>query len=102
MDIERRTYLEILEEKRLEVLKAIKPICDVFGIKDYDYEVSDKGQSETLRLNQTRICCSCNSIFAIQQELTGYIFVNTWKGRSLGAFENQTKNVIKRYWIKED
>ena len=73
MDIER------LKEKRLEALKAIKPICDVFGIKDYDYEVSDKGQSETLRLNQTRIGCSGNSIFAIEQELIGYIFVKMWK-----------------------
>lgn len=92
---------EYLEQKRLEVLKAIKPICDVFGIKDYDYEVSDKGQSEALRLDQTRIGCSCNSIFAVEQELIGYIFVKMWKDRSLGAFENQTKSVIKRYWIKE-
>ena len=90
---------EYLEEKRLDVLKEIKPICDVFGIKDYDYEVSDKGQSETLRLNQTRIGCSDNSIFAIEQELIGYIFLKMWKDRSLGAFENQVKCVIKRYWL---
>jgi hypothetical protein len=93
--------IEYLEQKRLEVLKDIKPICEAFGIQDYDYEVSDKGQSETLRLNQTRIGCSCNSIFAIEQELIGYIFVKMWKDRSLGAFENQTKRVIKRYWLED-
>lgn len=102
MNIERRTNLEILQEKRLEVLKAIKPICEAFGIKDYDYIVKNEGQKETLVVEGTKIGCSCNSIYAVKQELIGYIFVGMWKDRSLGAFDTQVKNVIKRYWIKED
>lgn len=93
--------IECLEQKRLEVLKAIKPICEAFGIKDYDYIVKNEGQKEILVVEGTKIGCSCNSILAIEQELIGYIFVKMWKDRSLGAFENQTKSVIKRYWIKE-
>ena len=92
--------MEQLEAKRIEVLEAIKPICEAFKINDYDYEVKDSGQRETLRIGNTRIGCSCNSISAVIDELVGYIFIMRWKDRYLGAFSIQTKNVIKRYWIK--
>ena len=92
--------MEYLESKRTDVLKVIKPICEAFNIKDYDYEVKDYGQRETLRIGNTRIGCSSNSIGAVIEELVGYIFIMTWRQRSMGAFENQTKSVIKRYWIK--
>ena len=92
--------MEYLESKRTDVLKVIKPICEAFNIKDYDYEVKDYGQREILRIGNTRIGCSCNSISAVIEELVGYIFIMTWRQRSMGSFENQTKSVIKRYWIK--
>ena len=92
--------MEQLGAKRIEVLEAIKPICEAFKINDYDYEVKDSGQRETLRIGNTRIGCSCNSISAVIEELIGYIFIARWKDRYLGAFSIQTKNVIKRYWIK--
>ena len=76
--------MEDLEAKRIEVLEAIK----------------DSGQRETLRIGNTRIGCSCNSISAVIEELVGYIFIARWRDRNLGAFSIQTKNVIKRYWIK--
>ena len=94
--------MEYLERKRLEVLKEIKPICEAFDIKDYDYIVSPTGQTEILRVYDTKIGCSRNSILAVRQELIGLIFIKEWcRYRSLGAFSTQTKNVIKRYWIKE-
>lgn len=92
--------MERLEAKRIEVLEAIKPICEAFKIKDYDYEVKDTGQTETLRIGKTRIGCSCNSISAVIDELVGYIFIIRWRDRDLGAFSVQTTNAIKRYWIK--
>ena len=95
-------YLKYLESKRLKVLERIKPICEAFGILDYDYEVKTAGQTETLRINGARIGCSSNSINAVVQELVGYIFLLHWRGRSLGAFETQVKNQIKRYWIKKE
>jgi hypothetical protein len=89
-----------LQEKRIQVLEEIKPICEVFGIKDYDYIVYEKNRRETLIINDTSIGCSCNSIDAVVDELIGYIFINRWcRHRSLGAFGTQTKNVIKRYWL---
>lgn len=89
---------DYLIEKRIEVLEAIKPICEAFGIEGYDYEIDDG--RETLRINNTGIGCSCNSISAVVDELVGYIFINTFcKNRSLGAFEKQVKNRIKEYWI---
>jgi len=98
-DKEMNDQLERLKEKRLKVLEAIKPICEAYGIDDYDYEIETYGQREVLRIYDTFIGCSCNSIFAVKQELTGYIFLSMWKERSLGAFGTQTKNEIKRYWI---
>ena len=92
---------EILEQKRVEVLEAIKPICELFNIVDYDYMVKEEGQTEILRLNHTYIGCSLNSIFAIKSEIIGYVFIAMWEGR-MGAFEKQTTNRIKRYWEKEE
>lgn len=95
--------MKYLEEKRLKVLEEIKPICEAFAITDYDYEINAKGQREVLRIYNTRIGCSCNSISAIEEELIGWIFVNTFvKNRGLGAFKYQTLSYIKRYWIKEE
>ena len=40
---------------------------------------------------------------AIVDELINYIWCETFaNNRSLGAFEKQTMNVIKNYWIKEN
>lgn len=88
---------EYLAKKRLEVLEAIKPICEAFKIADYDYEV--EGSRERLRIYDTRIGCSCNSIKAVIDELVGYIFVCRFRERCLGAFKAQTFNRIKEYWI---
>jgi len=94
--------MEYLEAKRIEVLEAIKPICEAYGIVDYDYEVKETSQTEVLRIETVRIGCSSNSISAVIQELTGYIFIMTWRQRHLGAFAKQTKNVIRRYWLTEE
>ena len=92
--------MEYLKEKRIKVLKAIKPICDVFEISDYDYIIKESGQTETLRIYDVKIGCSCNSIDAVKNELIGFVFLRTFaRDRSLGAFDTQTRNVIKRYWI---
>ena len=94
--------MEYLENKRLEVLEAIKPICEAFNIGDYDYLIKSSGQRETLRIGDIHIGCTSNSISAVIQELVGYIFITTWRGRGLGAFDTQAKNVIRRYWIEGD
>ena len=94
--------MEYLERKRAEVLQELKPICDAFGINDYDYIIKKTGQKETLRIGEIRIGCSNNSISAVIDELIGYIFITRWcRNRSLGTFRTQAKNQIKRYWIKE-
>ena len=89
---------EYLVTKRLDVLKTIKPICEAFGISDYDYEIENN--HEILRINNVRIGCSCNSMSAIIDELVGYIFVRRFRERYLGAFKVQTFNRIKEYWIE--
>jgi len=87
-------------DKRDKVLKAISPIMEAFDIKDYDYEVNNI--KETLRIYNTRIGCTANSIDAIIDEIIGYIFINRWcRYRSLGTFSTQAKNAIKRYWEKD-
>jgi len=92
--------IEYLEKKRMEVLEAIKPICEVHNIKEYDYVVKETGQSETLILNGVKIGCSSNSISAIIDEVIGYLFIERWcHHRYLGTFSTQSQNVIKRYWL---
>ena len=91
-----------LEEKRLNVLAAIKPICEAFNITDYDYEVKDEGQTEVLRLGTTRIGCSSNSILATTDELIGYIFWQRWsRNRSLEFNDKKIKKIIQIYWLKD-
>lgn len=88
-----------LEQKRKEVLKEIEPICKAFNIQDYDYIIKDG--REVLRIYDTYIGCKGNSISAITDELIGWIFVKIYcKNRSIGAFEKQTLNVIRKYWIE--
>lgn len=90
-----------LIEKREEFLKEIKPICEVFGIKEYDYVVDVEKGSEKLKLNDTLIGCASNSVSAVVDELIGYIFIKRWcRNRHLGAFSKQSQNVIKQYWNK--
>lgn len=89
-----------LQKKRIEVLKAIKPICEAFKIKDYDYVIQETGQIETLVLNGQKIGCSCNSIDAVINEVIGYIFVKIYcRNNYIGAFRTQTLNVIRQYWL---
>lgn len=81
-------------------MNAIEPICNVFNIKDYDYEIKETGQRETLRIGNVKIGCSCNSISAVIDELIGYIFIVRWcKNRYLGTFSTQCKNVIRQHWF---
>ncbi|MER2060521.1 MAG: hypothetical protein ABTA16_16995 [Niallia sp.] len=89
---------EYLVKKKLKVLETIKPICEAFGIKDYDYEI--ESNRERLRIYDTKIGCSCNSIDGVVDELVGYIFVCRFRERPLGAFKVQTFVKIKEYWIK--
>ncbi|MDD3138936.1 MAG: hypothetical protein PHX08_08195 [Lachnospiraceae bacterium] len=92
--------MEYLQKKRLQVLEEIRPICDVFNIKDYDYIIQENGQREILRIYDIKIGCSCNSISAVKNELIGFIFLRTWgRDRSMGAFDKQSRNVIKQYWM---
>ena len=95
--------MEYLTKKRTEILEKIKPICEAFGITNYDYLIKETGQTETLVINNTKIGCSSNSVSAVVDELIGYLFIQRWcKNRHLGTFSTQSQNVVTRYWITED
>lgn len=85
--------------KRETVLETIKPICEAFGIADYDYICND--EQERLVIEGTQIDCRCNSIGATVRELIVFIFV-TYGSDKLGAFKAQTLNQLKRCWIEEE
>ena len=89
-----------LTDKRIEALHTIKPYCDLFGIDNYDYFVNTNTGGEILKLNQTYIGCTANSMSAIADEVIGYIIINRYcKNRSLGCFKTQTMNEIRSFWI---
>ena len=95
---ERIKYLK--EKKRLEVLKEIKPICEVFNI-EYDYVIGKYGDfSETLILNGQDIGCSMNSISAVKEEVIGYIFVKHYCIQRWWYHKPQTLKHIKQYWVE--
>lgn len=94
MKKDKKARLEYLKKKRLEVLEEIKPICETFNI-EYDYVILPNGDEELL-LNNIKICCSCNSVSAVKEEVIGYIFVehyNRW-----WYHKPQTIAHIKQYW----
>ena len=64
------------EKKRETVLETIKPICEAFGITDYDYKIKDVGRTykaETLIVEGEQLACSANSIAATVRTLVNYI-----------------------------
>ena len=85
--------------KRETVLNTIKPICDAFGIKDYDYILNDN--KERLVIEGTQIGCACNSIGATVRELITYLFV-VYSSDRLCALKTQTLNQLKAYWITDN
>lgn len=94
-----KNRMEELKEKRIEVLEAIKPICEAFDL-EYDYIVKEEGQTETLVLNGQKIGCSYNSVSAVINEVIGYIFVKIYcRDNWIGHFRTQTLNIIKQYWL---
>lgn len=90
-------HQKYLEEKRTEVLRMVAPICEAFGIKDYDYDLSNKDERLVLN-NEVSIGCKATSLERIKTELVGYIFVCHYKRENLGPFETQVMNQVKRYW----
>ena len=88
--------IKYLYEKWEEILKKIKPICEVFSI-ECDYAIGRYGDfSETLILNGQEICCSMNSISAVKEEVIGYIFVNHYN--RWWYHKPHTLKAIKSYW----
>lgn len=86
-------------KKEREVKRAIKPLCKSFKIK-YEY-VDVLPLKEILILDGQKILCTGNSVEQIRDKVIGYIFAEIYcKNNSIGAFQKQTLNVIKKDWIK--
>lgn len=84
-------------KREREIKKAIKPLCKIFNIKYY-YFIFAEGL-EVLCLNDQRIVCTGNTIEQIRDKVIGYIFAEIYcKNNSIGAFQKQTLNVIKKDW----
>ena len=84
-------------KKEREIKKAIKPLCKMFKIK-YNYFIFAEGL-ELLYLNDQRIKCTGDTIEQVRDKVIGYIFAEIYcKNNSIGAFQKQTLNVIKKDW----
>lgn len=84
-------------KKEREIKKAIKPLCKMFKIK-YNYFIFAEGL-ELLYLNDQRIKCTGNTTEQVRDKVIGYIFAEIYcKNNSIGAFQKQTLNVIKKDW----
>lgn len=90
--------IDELNTKRTEVMKEIKPICEAFNL-EYDYIVKETGQTETLVLDGQKIGCSMNSIYAIKNEIIGYIFAKIYCRDNWWHFQPHTLKYIKKYWL---
>lgn len=86
-------------KKEREIKKAIKPLCKIFKIK-YGYFVFAEGL-ELLYLNGQQIKCTGDTVEQIRDKVIGYIFTEIYcKNNSIGAFQKQTLNVIKKDWVE--
>ena len=91
---------EYLQGKRNTVLETIKPLCEAFGITEYDYVVSDG--REYLEVEGTKIGCSMNSISATVRQLVNYIWVKTvYPYIYLEGDEEKIYNTLTRYWMED-
>lgn len=94
---------EFCENRRKKIMEIIKPICEIFSIHDYDYEIryspapEGKYVLETLIIEGQKIACTSSSIGEIVMELIGYIYINLYeKYNPFGVASNKT---IKRWWL---
>lgn len=85
------------EKKRETVLETIKPICEAFGITDYDYIINDN--QERLVVEGQAIGCACNSIGATVNELINYIWLKSGCVDKVHNFKKAVVNELKRYWL---
>ena len=92
---------QMLTEKRAEVLAALKPVMNAFGYGDgeYDYIVKDTLQTETLRIGDTYIGCSLDSLDAVMDEALSFLFLERVDRR----VDYNTGKMIRTFWLsKED
>ena len=86
-------------KREREIKKAIKPLCKTFKI-NYDY-IELLPLEEILFLNGQKITCTGDNVEQIRDKVIGYIFAEIYcKNNSIGAFQKQTLNVIKKDWVK--
>lgn len=102
----KKSWSQYLQEKRVEVLKTVKPILEPFDITEVDYVIDENTKQEILVIEKAKIDCSCNSIEAIIQEVVGYLFIKTWVPSSRILYYDPHVNhcieMITHYWIKEE
>lgn len=87
--------------KELEVINELNSIAALIGI-EIDYVIDKENNREYLVCNDTKICTNGTSIRGIREEFFGYVFLNEWRNRYLGAFDKQTRNYIKQYWYDKN
>lgn len=100
-----KSWSQYLQEKRIEVLKTVKPILEPFDITEVDYVIDENTKQEILVIDDTKIGCTCNSIEAILQEVVGYLFIKTWVPPRIlvsDPYVDHCVEVITHYWIKEE
>lgn len=85
--------------KKEEVLNELEDIAKVLDIH-IDYIIEKK--REYLVCDNTKICTNGTSIYGVRKEFFGYVFLQEWRYYSLGAFDKQTRNHIKKYWYDEN
>ena len=85
--------------KKEQVLAELGMIAEALHIK-IDYVVEEN--REYLVCDNQNICTSCTSISGIRDEFFGYVFLQEWRQRCLGAFDKQTRNYIKQYWYDDN
>lgn len=94
------TAREYYEGKRNKVIATIEPICNAFGIKNYNY-VCDL-HKEMLVVEGEMIDCYRNSIGAIVMELINYIWINTYAAKLLpkDTHKNERKQAVIEFAVR--
>lgn len=89
------------KKKRETVLETIKPICEAFGITDYDYIIDIPNGKERLVIEGQIIGCAYNSIGSTVRELIIYIFIKSGAIDRIDYFKHSVINRLETNWQEE-
>jgi len=93
-----QTYEEFLANKRKKVINYLSSLYKPFELQKFDYVID--GNKETLVIDDVKISCQGNSMYAIKEEILGYLIVRKYTRYLPEDLVQELFKRVKRSWEK--